>query len=192
MYDMGLHTVYCHYPREQVRILEPKDGRVVVFADKSGLQGQPPEAQAAAVQVKGVGQEGEVIINKVVYGAASHGGVQTVVHVVRELGEDVTEVWMLVDAEADTASLRRLATKPLHAALGTVLASKVYTIWHRLEKGSVQLVVHLLKQESHRAGVGNNEVDGAAQAVNKEQEPEWRVPERKEHLHMMHIPPRGG
>ena len=49
-----------------------------------------------------------------------------------------------------------------------------------------------MKQESHRAGVGNHEADGAAQAMDKEQEPEWRVPERKEHLHLVHIPPRVG
>ena len=54
------------------------------------------------------------------------------------------------------------------------------------------LVVHLVRQESHRAGVGNHEADGAAQAVDKELEPEWRVPERKEHLHLVHIPPRVG
>ena len=54
------------------------------------------------------------------------------------------------------------------------------------------LVIHLVKQESRRAGVGNHEADGAAQAVDKEQEPEWRVPERKEHLHLVHIPPRVG
>ena len=40
--------------------------------------------------------------------------------------------------------------------------------------------------------MGNHEADGAAQAVDKEQEPEWRVPERKEHLHLVHIPPRVG
>ena len=50
----------------------------------------------------------------------------------------------------------------------------------------------LVKQESHRAGVRNHEANGAAQAVDKEQEPEWRVPERKEHLHLVHIPPRVG
>ena len=36
---------------------------------------------------------------------------------------------------------------------------------------SVPLVLHLVKQESHRAGVGNHEADGAAQLVYKEQEP---------------------
>ena len=54
------------------------------------------------------------------------------------------------------------------------------------------LVIHLVRQESHRAGVGNHEADGAAQAMDKEQEPEWRVPERKEHLHLVHIPPGVG
>ena len=63
---------------------------------------------------------------------------------------------------------------------------------HGLEMKKVPLVIHLVKQESHRAGVGNREADGAAQAVDKEQEPEWRVPERKGHLHLVHIPPRVG
>ena len=52
------------------------------------------------------------------------------------------------------------------------------------------LFIHLVKQESHRAGVGNHEADGAAQTVVMEREPEWRVPEGKAHLHMTHIPPR--
>ena len=68
----------------------------------------------------------------------------------------------------------------------------MYAIWHGLEMTKVPLVIHLVKQESHRAGLGNHEADGAAQAVDKEQEPEWRVPERKEHLHLVHIPPRVG
>ena len=66
------------------------------------------------------------------------------------------------------ASLRRLAGRPLHEALGTGLASQVYATWHRLEMTKVPLIIHLVKQESHRAGVGNHEADGAAQAVEKE------------------------
>ena len=183
-YDIGLHKVYYHHLREAVRIPEPEDGSVMVFLDGSGVEGQPPRAGAAEVQVKKVGQKTEVILTKVRYGAASHGEVQTVADVVGGLGEDVTEMWMVVGAEPDMASLRRLATKRLHEALGTGLASQVYTIWHRLEMRSVPLVVYLVKQESHRASVGNHEADTASQAVDKELEPEWRVPERKEHLHI--------
>ena len=40
--------------------------------------------------------------------------------------------------------------------------------------------------------MGNHEAYGAAQAVDKEQEAEWKVPERKEHLHLVHIPQRVG
>ena len=100
--------------REVIRIPEPKDGSVVVFLDGSEEEGQPPMAGAAAVQVKGARQETQVILDKVLYRAATHGGVQTVADVVGGLGEDVTVVWMVVDTEADMASLRRLATKPLH------------------------------------------------------------------------------
>ena len=68
-------------------------------------------------------------------------------------------------------------SRPLHEALGTGLASQVYAIWHGLEMREVPLVILLVKQESHRAGVGNHEADEAAQAVDKEQEPKARVPE---------------
>ena len=145
-------------------------------------------AGAAAVRVKGVGQVTESVVEKMVY----HGEVQAVADVVGEIGEDVREAWMVVDAEADMAFLRRLASRPLHEALGTGLASQVYAIGHGLKMKKVPLVIHLAKQESHRAGVGNHEAGGAAQAVDKEQEPEWRVPEIKEHLHLVHIPPRVG
>ena len=182
--------MYCHYPREVVRIPEPTVERVVRFLDRSGVEGQPSKAEAAAVRIMGVRQVTESVVEKMVYGAASHGEVQAVADVFRELGEEVREVWTVVDAEADMASLRRLANKPLHEALGTGLASQVYAIWHGLEMKKVPLVIHLVTQESHRAGVGNHEADGAAQAVDKEQEPEWRVPERKEHHHLVHIPPR--
>ena len=32
-YDIGPHTVYCHYPGEVVHIPDPTDGRLVVFLD---------------------------------------------------------------------------------------------------------------------------------------------------------------
>ena len=108
----------------------------------------------------------ESVVEKVVYGAASHGEVQAVADGVGEIGEEVREVWMVVDAAADMASLRRLAGRPLHEALGTGLALQVYAIWHGLEMTKVLLIIHLVKQESHRAGVGNHEADGAAQAVD--------------------------
>ena len=191
-YGIGRHRVYCDYPREVVRIPEPTEDRVVIFLDGSGVEGQPPKAGAAAVRVKRMGEETESVVERMVYRAASHGEVQAVADVIGKIGEDVWEVWMVVDAEPDMASLRRLASRPPHEALGTGLASQVYAIWHGLEMKKVPLVIHLVKQESHRAGVGNHEADGVAQAVDKEQEPEWRGPERKEHLHLVHIPPRVG
>ena len=148
-YDISRHRVYCHYPREVVRMPERTEGRVVVFLKRSGLDGQPPKAGAAAIRVKGVGQETGSMVGKMVYGEASHGEVQTVADVVGKIGKDLQEVGMVVDAEADMASLRRLASRPLHEALGTGLASQVYTIWHGLEIRKVPLVIHLVKQESH-------------------------------------------
>ena len=191
-YDIGRHRVYCHYPREVVRIPEPTEDRVVIFLDGSGVEGQRPKAGAAALLVKGMGQETESVVERMVYGAASHGEVQVVADMIGTIGADVQEVWMVVDAEADMASLRRLASRPLHEALGTGLALQVYAIWHGLEMRKVPLLIQLVKQGSHRAGVWKHEADGAAQAVDKEQEPQRRVSERKEHLHLVHLPPRVG
>ena len=191
-YGIRRHRVYCHHLREAVRIPEPTEDRMVIFLDGAGVEGQPPKAGAAAVRVKGVGHETESVVDKMVYGAAFHGEVQAVADVIGMIGEGVRGVWMVVDAEAVMASLRRLASKPLHEALGTQLASQVYTIWHGLGMKKVPLVIHVVKQESNRAGLGNHEADGAVQAVDKEREPEWRVPERKEQLHPVHIPPRVG
>ena len=191
-YGIGRHRVYCQYPREVVRIPEPTEDRVVIFLDRFGVEEQPPKAGAAAIRVNGVEQEKESVVDKMVYGAASHGEVQAVAEVVGKIREDILEVWMVVDAEADMASLKRLASRPLHEALDTGLALQVYAICHGPEMKKVPLVIHLVKQGSHRAGVENDEADGAAQAVDKEQEPEWRVPERKEHLYLLHIPPRVG
>ena len=189
-YGIGRHRVYCHYPRGVVRIPEPTEERVVLFLDGSGVEGQPPMVGSAAVRVKGVGQVTGSVVQRMVYGAVSHGEVQAVADVVGKIGEEVWKVWMVVDAEADMASLRRLASRPLHEALGTGLGSQVYAIWHGLEIKKVPLVIHLVTQQSHRPELGNHEADGAAQAVDKEQEPEWKVPERREHLHLLHIPPR--
>ena len=95
-YGIGRHRVYCHYQREVVRIPEPTEDSVVLFLDGSGLEGQPPKAGAAAVRIKGVGQETESVVERMVYGAASHGEVQAVVGVVGKIGEEVRELWMVV------------------------------------------------------------------------------------------------
>ena len=63
-------------------------------------------------------------------------------------------------------SLRRLASRPLHEALDTALASQMYAIWHGLKMKKVPLVIHLVKQGSDPAGVGNHEAGGPAQAVD--------------------------
>ena len=81
-YAIGRHKVYCHYPREMMRIPEPTEERMVLFLDGSGVEGQPPKAGAAAVRVRKVGQVTESVVEKMVYGAASHWEVQAVADVV--------------------------------------------------------------------------------------------------------------
>ena len=98
-YGIRRHRVYCHYPREVVRIPEPTEDRMVILLDGFGVEGQPPKVEAAAIRVNGVRQETESAVAKMVYGAASHAEVQAVADVVGKIGEDVREGWMVVDAE---------------------------------------------------------------------------------------------
>ena len=187
---IGPHKVHSHYLSEVVHIPEPTDDRVVPVLDASGIKGQPPKEGAPAVQVRGIGRVTEVIVDKVVYGATSHGEVQTAAHVVKRARNAVTVEWIVVVAEAHIASLRRLATQLLREVLRTGPGSEVYTISHGLETRRVPLVVHFVKKELHRTGVGNHEVGGAEQMVGMDKEPEWRVPEGNDHLPMIHIPPK--
>ena len=68
-YHIGRHNVYRHYLRGVLRTQERTDGSVVGFLDGSRVEGQPPKAGAAAIQVKGVGREMESMVHKMVYGS---------------------------------------------------------------------------------------------------------------------------
>ena len=46
-HDIRPHVVFCHYPILVVHIREPTDGRVVVFLDVSGVEGQPSKASGS-------------------------------------------------------------------------------------------------------------------------------------------------
>ena len=91
-YGLGRHKVYCHYPREVVRIPDSTEERVVLCLDGPGAEGQPPMAGAAPIRVRGVGQVTESVVEKMVYRAVSHGEVQAVADVVGEIGEEVRKV----------------------------------------------------------------------------------------------------
>ena len=67
-YGFGRSRVYCHYPREVVRIPQHTEDRLVIFLNGSGLDGEPPKAGAATLRVKGVGEETESVVERMVYG----------------------------------------------------------------------------------------------------------------------------
>ena len=69
------------------RIPGPSCKRAVVFLDGSSTEGQLPKARAPAVRVWEVGKTWDVVVDKVVYGAVSHGEVQAVAEVIKGLEE---------------------------------------------------------------------------------------------------------
>ena len=98
---------------------------------------------------------------KVVFGTAMHREVPAGAEVVDGL-EEVEEVWIVRDAEAYIATLRKMAEKPLHVAMATRLATQVSWLCKALERRHTQLTIHMIKQESHRYCLGNHVVDAMA------------------------------
>ena len=108
----------------------------------------------------------------------------------RRLETEVTELWLVVDAEADMATLRRVADKPMHEYLGTGQATQVFELWAALEDRHTPVTIHVVKQESHRCSTGNHKADAEAGRVIKTGEPVWRSPPTSEHLHLVLVPPK--
>ena len=52
-YDIGRHTVYCHYPREVVRIPETTEGKVEAFLDGVGWKGSRPRRGRRLLRSRG-------------------------------------------------------------------------------------------------------------------------------------------
>ena len=72
-YGIGRHKVYCHYPREVVRIPEPTEERVVLFLEGSGGGGSGSKGQGGGTgDVELGGKDG--VKSSVPWGGTGGGG----------------------------------------------------------------------------------------------------------------------
>ena len=103
------------------------------------------------------------------------------------------QVWVVVDAAIDFQIVRKMAWHPLHKATDSSLGTQALLLWAALRSLPKTVVLHLVKQESHRYSLGNGQMDLKLHAHNHLAE---RMLDREDpplqdhmHTHLQHLPP---
>ena len=97
----------------------------------------------------------------------------------------------MVDAAVDFQIVRRLARQPLHKANDSSLGTQALHLWTALRRPPKYVVLHLVKQESHRYSLGNGHIDLHANNQLAEHMPGGQDPPLQDHMHthLQHLPP---
>ena len=100
-------------------------------------------------------------------------------------------VWAVVDAAVHFQIVRRLARQPLHKATDSSLGTRALHLWTALRRLAKHVVLHLVKQESHRYSLGNGHIDLHAHNQLAEHMPDGEDPPLRDHMHthLQHLPP---
>ena len=183
------------------RLPHPDNHNTVIFADASGTTSPTPAARRAALELK-VDTTGRLhqhhLTGATIFGASSHGELKTLAIVVDAVNDtnkqpcDHTHhVRVVVDAAVDFQIVRRLARQPLHKANDSSLGTQDLHLWTALRRLPKQVVLHLVKQESHRYSLGNGQIDVHAHNQLAEHMPDSEdSPLRDQmHTHVQHLPP---
>ena len=100
-------------------------------------------------------------------------------------------VWLVVDAAVDFQIVRRLARHPLHKAADSSLGTQALHLWTALRRLPKHVVLHLVKQESHRYSRGNGHIDLHAHNQLAEHMTDGEDPPLQDHMqtHLQHLLP---
>ena len=100
-------------------------------------------------------------------------------------------VWVVVDAAVDFQIVCRLAQQPLHKATDTSLGTQGLHLWTALRHLPKQVILHLVKQESHRYSPGTGHIDLHANNQLAEHMPDGEDPPLQDqmHTHLQHLTP---
>ena len=100
-------------------------------------------------------------------------------------------VWVVADAAVDFQIVRKLARQPLHKAIGSSPGTQALRLWAALRRLPKHVLLHLVKQESHRYSLGNGHIDLHAQNQLAEHMPNGKDRPLQDHLHThrQHLPP---
>ena len=198
--ERGAH-IHAYQPTMPCCLPHLEDHNTVIFADASGTISLTPAAGGAALELK-ADTTGRLhqhhLTGATIFGASSHGELKTLAIAVDTVNDTDQEprdhthhVRVVVDAAVDFQIVRRLARQPLHKAtdcsLGTQALHLCTAFWH-LPK---HVVLHLVKKESHRYGLGNGHIDLHAHNQLAEHMPDGEDPPLQDqmHTHLQHLPP---
>ena len=91
----------------------------------------------------------------------------------------------------DFQIVRKLARQPLHKATDSSLGTQALHLWAAWQCLPKHVVLHLVKQESHRYSLGNRHMDLHAHNRPAEHMPDGEDPPEQDHMHtpLQHLPP---
>ena len=100
-------------------------------------------------------------------------------------------VWVVVDAAVDFQIIRKLAPQTLHKEGDSSLGTQALHLWAALRRLPNNVVLHLIKQESHRYSLGNRHIDFYAHNQLAEHMPDGGDPPLQDHMHthLQHLLP---
>ena len=198
--ERGAH-IHAYQPTMPCRLPHPDNHNTIIFADASGTTSLTPAAGGAALELE-VDTTNRLhqrhLTGATIFGASSHGELKTLAIVVDAVNDthqaprDQTHhVWVVVDAAVDFQIVRRLARQPLHKATDSILGTQALHLWTALRRLPKHVVLHLVKQESHRYSLGNGHIDLHAHNQLAEHMPDGEDPPLRDnmHTHLQHLPP---
>ena len=92
-------------------------------------------------------------------------------------------VWVVVHAVVDFQIVRKLAQQPLNKATDSGLGTQALHLWVALRHLPKHIVLHLVKQESHRYSLGNRHIDLHTHNQLAEHMPDGGDPPLQDHMH---------
>ena len=198
--ERGAH-IHAYQPTMPCRLPHPNDHNTVIFADASSTTSLTPAAGGAALELK-VDTTGRLhqhhLTGTTILGASSHGELKTLAIVVDAVNDTHEEprdhthhVWVVVDTAVDFQIVRRLARQPLHKATDSSLGTQALHLSTALWRLPKHVVLHLVKQDSHRYSLGNGGIDLHAHNQPAEHMPDGEDPPLRDHIHthLQHLPP---
>ena len=133
-----------------------------------------------------------------IFGASSHGELKTLAIIVDAVNDahqqprdHAHHVWVVVDEAVDFQIVRKLARQPLHKATDSSLGTQALHLWVALRRLPKHVLLHLVKQESHRYSLGKGHIYLQAHNQLAEHMPDGEDPPLQDHMHthFRHLPP---
>ena len=99
-------------------------------------------------------------------------------------------MWVVVDAAVDFQIVGKLAQQRLHKATDSGLGTQALHLWAAFRRLPKHVVLHLVKQESHRYSLGNGHIDLHAHNQLAEHMPDSEDPPLQDrmHRHLQNLP----